>query len=220
MNNLVSEAYDNETGIKKRNASGISNELNKHQRKNISNDAGISSSMTSEKLDMRGQAGTQKNIKVSSITNIQFKNKFGENKITASSKSPQKRLGTEPGHQVTTSQQMRLMTMTEKPHHHAVGSSTSGILQADEGGALIPQTGSQPFKLLGSKLNQGSAQNSRNAGIGPGTQSMQIMGQGGLQAKTFHAGHQKATSGHQMYPMRATNQNQNINASAKNTSSR
>ena len=45
------------------------------------------------------------------------------------------------------------MTVTEKPHHHAAASSTSGILQADEGGALMPQTGSQPFKLLGSKLN-------------------------------------------------------------------
>ena len=167
MNNLVSEAYDNETNVKKRNGSGVSNELNQHQmsknrNKNISNDAGMSSSMVSEKLDVRGQAGTQKNIKVSFQANFQFKNKFGENnrsnsnQLTANSKSPQKRLGTEPGHQVTASQQMRLMTMTEKPHHHAAASSTSGILQADEGGALMPQTGSQPFKLLGSKLNQGS----------------------------------------------------------------
>lgn len=63
MNNLVSEAYDNETNVKKRNGSGVSNELNQHQmsknrNKNISNDAGMSSSMVSEKLDVRGQAGT------------------------------------------------------------------------------------------------------------------------------------------------------------------
>jgi len=32
----------------------------------MSNDAGMSSSMVSEKLDIRGQAGTQKGIKVSS----------------------------------------------------------------------------------------------------------------------------------------------------------
>lgn len=46
--------------------------------------------------------------------------------------------------------------MSEKPHHQQAASSTSGILQADEGGALQPQVGSQPFKLLGSKLNQGA----------------------------------------------------------------
>jgi hypothetical protein len=79
MNNLVSEAYDNDTNnVKKRQGSGISNELNQHSKnrnKNISNDAGMSSSMVSEKIDVRGQAGTQKNIK--------FKNKFGENRSTS-----------------------------------------------------------------------------------------------------------------------------------------
>lgn len=70
-------------------------------------------------------------------------------------------------------------------------------LQTDEAHAQ------QPFNLLTGKLNNGAMQqNSRNHGMGPGSQSlsMHVVGSQGLQPKTFQGGmhqvaHNKATSG-------------------------